>query len=201
MFAILQKAKVVAHSSIKNGDRFTRWVVIDAAGDPRGANTYVQCLCECGVERKVRVTHLLRGHSRSCGCLQAMIAAEIGRQRRKEGNTSAVNSKILAYKRGAKFRDLVWELSREEFLYLTNEPCFYCKSKPQNVSKNRGGFADGNFIYNGIDRKDSKVGYVLSNCVPCCKRCNIAKSDMSIEEFLEWVDKVAERTSTIREIL
>ena len=45
---------------------------------------------------------------------------------------------------------------------------------------------------NGIDRVDSGKGYVINNVVPCCKYCNIAKGEMSREDFLKWVKRVYE---------
>jgi hypothetical protein len=43
----------------------------------------------------------------------------------------------------------------------------------------------------GIDRRDNSVGYLISNCAPCCKNCNLAKRDMSEAEFLRWVARIA----------
>jgi hypothetical protein len=37
-----------------------------------------------------------------------------------------------------------------------------------------------------LDRKDSSVGYVISNLVVCCKRCNLSKADRFTYE--EWVE-------------
>jgi hypothetical protein len=46
----------------------------------------------------------------------------------------------------------------------------------------------GNFITsNGgsLDRKDSSIGYILDNVVPCCASCNKVKSDvLSYEEMV-----------------
>lgn len=50
-----------------------------------------------------------------------------------------------------------------------------------------------NFLYNGIDRVDSKKGYVAGNVVTCCRNCNQAKSDKSIDEFEEWAIRLAEQ--------
>ena len=37
----------------------------------------------------------------------------------------------------------------------------------------------------GVDRKDSALGYVLDNCVPCCERHNRAKNDtFTYDEWL-----------------
>jgi hypothetical protein len=56
-------------------------------------------------------------------------------------------------------------------------PCFYC------------GHSE---IYgvNGVDRKDNAVGYTLENSVPCCATCNFAKRQMTVAEFIAWVDRV-----------
>jgi 5-methylcytosine-specific restriction endonuclease McrA len=45
------------------------------------------------------------------------------------------------------------------------------------------------FIYNGLDRIDSNLGYSVANCVPCCTKCNYAKGNMTLLEFKEWLSK------------
>jgi hypothetical protein len=39
------------------------------------------------------------------------------------------------------------------------------------------------------------VGYTIENVVPCCKRCNQAKSDQSVVDFLAWIRRVYEHTT------
>jgi 5-methylcytosine-specific restriction endonuclease McrA len=51
--------------------------------------------------------------------------------------------------------------------------------------------ASGVFVWNGIDRLDSSVEYVISNCVPCCSKCNVAKHFHAVDDFLSWVDRIA----------
>lgn len=75
-----------------------------------------------------------------------------------------------------------FNLSKDEFYILTQNNCYYCGASPKNKQRN--------FIYNGIDRMDSAIGYELSNCVPCCKHCNVCKSTMSVNEFYDWVSRV-----------
>ena len=43
---------------------------------------------------------------------------------------------------------------------------------------------------NSLDRIDSKIGYTLKNCVPCCKKCNTMKWDLSIQDFYSHIDKI-----------
>lgn len=57
---------------IKNGTRYGRWTVIEevaASGDRR-----FKCQCDCGTISSVRLTHLRRGASKSCGCLAAELS-------------------------------------------------------------------------------------------------------------------------------
>jgi len=47
------------------------------------------------------------------------------------------------------------------------------------------------FHFNGIDRVDSEIGYVPENVVTACKYCNIAKRDMTKDQFLDLVARIA----------
>lgn len=49
--------------SIKIGDKFNEWTVIDKGTKPK----YFKCRCSCGVEREVCYTNLISGKSKSCG--------------------------------------------------------------------------------------------------------------------------------------
>ena len=43
---------------------------------------------------------------------------------------------------------------------------------------------------NGIDRVDPKIGYILSNCVSCCKDCNSIKFAQNLTEFKQMVSDI-----------
>jgi len=65
----------------------------------------------------------------------------------------------------ARGREYTLTLSQVRELF--RGPCEYCL-KPAAGS---------------IDRKDSSIGHVPSNCVPCCRRCNTIKNSMP---FAAW---------------
>jgi hypothetical protein len=50
------------------GQRFGRWLVVGDSVSVR-SQTHYPCRCDCGIERNVRGTYLIRGNSQSCGCL------------------------------------------------------------------------------------------------------------------------------------
>jgi hypothetical protein len=39
----------------------------------------------------------------------------------------------------------------------------------------------------GIDRRDNELGYTVTNSVPCCPACNVAKAKMNEAEFRAWI--------------
>lgn len=73
-------------------------------------------------------------------------------------------------------------LSFNEFVSLSQMNCHYCSSGPINKK--------GDLLWNGVDRIDSNLDYTLSNCVPCCKICNFAKSNLNINDFYNHINKI-----------
>lgn len=60
------------------GERFGRWTVVKLDGyDKSGKNTMFLCKCDCGKTRRVLRNSLLRGLSKSCGCLCKEIQSEL----------------------------------------------------------------------------------------------------------------------------
>lgn len=89
--------------------------------------------------------------------------------------TSFLNYKQRAFKKKLEF--LLTEIEYKKFIY---EKCYYCGKSPKNDNTN------------GIDRKNNKVGYILTNCVSCCKECNIMKKDLKDDEFIQCCKNVCE---------
>lgn len=89
-----------------------------------------------------------------------------------------------------KKRNLCFEISKKDFIDITSKNCFYCGVEPKQIFINP--YGNGNYIFNGIDRTDSSIGYTIENCVPCCGRCNEAKMKESKSDFLSWVKRVYE---------
>ena len=94
-------------------------------------------------------------------------------------------SKSLAgYTKEAESRNLPFELTEQQWDWLTRSPCYLC------------GYQSVKGI--GIDRLDNTIRkYSLENCRPCCGSCNDMKGEFSLSEFLEqckyivnhWKDK------------
>lgn len=71
---------------IATGQRFGRWVVVEA---PTGIRA--DCICDCGTRRAVRTCDLLAGRSKSCGC----IAVELNTARSTRHGLWSGNKRLM----------------------------------------------------------------------------------------------------------
>ncbi len=163
------------------GAKFGNWEVLDYVGslpNKKGRKIYYKCRCICGNERNVSHQALRDGTSVSCRCSRRLPLGEAAR-----------NLFFYRYKYYTNKRKIFWGLSKEEFDILVVKDCTYCGSPPRPML---GVKYHGKFYcnLNGIDRKDSQQGYILENCATCCSYCNIMKSDKSIDDFLNQIEKI-----------
>jgi len=93
-------------------------------------------------------------------------------------STCSVCSAELVYRQyqyKAKARNLTFRLSLDEFTKLIEQSCHYC----------------GEYEVMGVDRVDNRIGYLLSNSVPCCMECNFMKRTMEKHRFVNRAVKIA----------
>lgn len=76
--------------------------------------------------------------------------------------------------------------SRELFHGITQMHCHYCGIEPKRIRKKR----KYSYIFNGIDKIDPNLGYVLDNIVPACWTCNSAKGNMSYNNFIAYLKRM-----------
>jgi hypothetical protein len=136
-----------------------------------------ECECECGEICYVSSSDLKRGRVNYCSKCS-----------KNKSEKSTLNILYKIYKRNAIKRNYSFELTIDEFKELINKNCYYCNSKPQQILHKEGMKFD--LIYNGIDRKNNKIGYTHENCVTACKFCNIAKRNFKSEDFIKWINQI-----------
>lgn len=82
------------------GEQFGRWTVLAAAPDhitKSGEKRPMwSCACSCGTTKDVVESNLLRGQSRSCGCLRREILPEARRLARLRRQVESVSNKVSA---------------------------------------------------------------------------------------------------------
>jgi hypothetical protein len=181
------------------GQRFGRLIVLESAGlkvMPSGqTRTLWKCRCDCGNETIV-LGYELTAHTRSCGCIRREKCSKLGTSSRGAPGAAVINKAFYECREGAAKRGLEFLIDKETFTMLVHQNCNYCGRPPRaltarNKRHSEAWQKENTEFCNGIDRVDSTRGYILANIVPCCKTCNIAKNNLTLQEFLDWVDTIA----------
>ena len=160
---------------------------------PPSSNVKIEYQCDdCGAIKRVGAHTLFyrensqyqkTGETLCSSCANKRMSGKENSQY-KHGNSRYCEYRYNANKRGFEF-----SLSLEDFERITGMECHYC-----------GGFSsewDVRSRGNGIDRKDSDLGYFTNNCVPCCSKCNFVKNSMHYSDFINYIKRIAERFNEV----
>jgi hypothetical protein len=179
------------------GQRFGRLVAIEyvraqqcKSKDTHQTKSIWRFKCDCGniIERKL--AHVKNGDTRSCGCLRdELFYKRLCDTVLLPSGESSFNGLYNSCRRGAIGRGYIWNISKDQFREITKKNCAYCGCPPINEFRSNVS-SNGTYKYSGVDRIDSTMGYEIDNVVPCCWKCNRAKSTMPVNEFLLWAKSV-----------
>ena len=168
---------------IKAGTIFNKVRVIDFAYSAKSRAYYFTECMTCGTESTRRIDHIKTNPEYCNFCKEKMTA--------KPKVESVINTIYSGYRTNANSRNISFELTKDSFTKLISQTCFYCGQEPIesqfSKSTNR---TETKFMHNGVDRLDSKVGYTIENCVPCCSMCNLMKNKFSAEDFLSKIEQI-----------
>jgi hypothetical protein len=96
----------------------------------------------------------------------------------------SIEFNFIHYKYDSTLKRREFNLSFEQFETIVKSPCFYC-----GIIQDKG--------FNGIDKTDQTQGYVIENCVSCCKLCNFMKGAVDNITFLQRVEHILKRNTMI----
>lgn len=172
------------------GQKYHRLTVLECANSINGRSAW-KCQCDCGNYKIIKTEELRSGGTKSCGCLNT---------EQRSLRAENMYSKCIKYTPLEATARSVWrknyiEMPFEDFYIISQKLCYYCNAKPSNIQNMAYKHSsqkmkdNGFFIYNGLDRLDNFKPHSISNCVACCKYCNYAKRERSIDEFKDWLVK------------
>lgn len=152
-----------------------------------------ECKCDCGETFICRdVDYVLKRKLGCKHCTQSKIQTSKSKSECGFSHKGLIRRLYREYERGAAKRNLQFEISEEKFIELITGKCAYCDSEPElhNGHLRYMQKTEEPLKFNGIDRINTKLGYIEGNVVSCCSKCNYAKHDLSLNEFKDWVKKV-----------
>lgn len=91
---------------------------------------------------------------------------------------------VIAY-HIAKRRNIPWNLTKEEYLALIANPCYYCGWPLPTEGM-------------GLDRLDFDGDYSPSNVKPCCTECNLARGVWFTPDEMRLIGEVIGRIKAAR---
>lgn len=172
------------------GQKFGNLLVLRQEQNDKTNHAQWLCQCDCGNKKVIKGSYLKIGRTKSCGC------STTNRLKKSPGFVS-FNHKFNLYKTTAKRRKIKFQLELNDFIRITSQSCFYCGDIPKTYNvydytkcASKETYEKGQISINGIDRIDSKVGYTVENCVPCCMNCNYAKNALTTEDFKTHILKI-----------
>ena len=98
------------------------------------------------------------------------------RKPRKPRKKDFIKEKYNRYRLGAKYRNIEFMITFEEFKDFWQKPCYYCGEEINKI---------------GLDRINNKREYKVDNIVSCCSDCNYLKGRFTKDKFIEQCKKVA----------
>jgi len=182
-------------SSYNIGDIFGGLKILEILpSNQQGKHVKLRCMCNyCNTETIMNGSSIKKRNS--CGCRQNdsstwknSTGPKMKPWQLPKGQ-AAKNNLLQQYIRGAKKRNLEYSLTMEDFEKLVTGECNYCGRQGTQIIKGQGK-TSGDFVYTGIDRIDSKQGYIKYNCVSCCWDCNDMKKNRSNENFFLHIKRI-----------
>lgn len=133
------------------GERFGSLVI-----KSKSVNGHVKCQCDCGKIKKVFISSLYSGATKSCGCLRVNMMTGSNSRFWKGGITEII--------RGIKKSPKYWKWVR----HVKKRDAFTCQCCGKtDLSKNLHAHHIRNFADN------IKIGFELDNGVTLCKNCHV----------------------------
>ena len=169
---------------IPDGSRYGKLLVLEYAYTYKKKRFY-NVQCDCGASKTMLGITIRNSKSQSCGCTRTEA------QNKLKLPDEIAMARIIkhSYLCGAERRGLIFDLTFEKFFKIIKSNCDYCGIEPCNSQKKKG---KERFFFNGVDRIDSNIGYVLGNVVAACGTCNIAKKNATREDFIAWAMKLVD---------
>ena len=151
-----------------------------------------KCICDCGQVTLVQQNHLIRGTTKSCGCLHKRIGKESPFYKGYEEISLDFFNHIKACEKPQKYRqkrDFTVTIEYLWNLYIKQNKKCAISGVEIKFTERLG--SRGRRCSASLDRIDSTKGYIEGNVQWVHKIVNIMKNKTDMNEFISWCSKIA----------
>jgi len=135
---------------------FGRLIVICRVENARNRQTQWKCLCTCGESTIVRSTHLLTGHTKSCGCL---IKEAVSESSKTHGMRET-----LEYSTWILMKNRCNNPNSDKYYLYGGRGIKVCSEWNNSFENFYADMGDRPTNVHSIDRKDNNGNYTPENC-------------------------------------
>jgi len=150
---------------------------------------FYTCKCICGTIKDIKAWDFNRNIF-SCGCLHKEICSNKTPHNKLPIREAVINILYKNYYDRSNKKHIEFSLTKEDFKKLLFNNCYYCNCKPNQITKDKAKKQREDLLHNGIDRKNSNLGYTIDNCVSCCKTCNYGKRNLTEEDWFKYLNQL-----------
>ena len=137
--------------------RFGKLVVIRERPDlKKSYNRFVECLCDCGNSKVIRLDFLKNGHTQSCGCLQK----ELTKKRSLRHDLSSVPE----YGIWKNIKQRCYNSKNNNYHYYGSSGVTMCAEWRDSFEAFYHDMGPRPSLDHTVDRKDGTQGYSKDNC-------------------------------------
>lgn len=183
------------------GDKIGDYELIECTGRQEG-KWKVKCL-KCGKEQIIRLSNARKRVAGGCSYCNGHVGQKMPQKSRTapdghlmytldELSYTEYKTKIEGFSKHEGRKTKSFELTLDDWTSLIHSNCAYCGAPPssKNQYTNKRKTKPEIFYMNGIDRVDPNKGYIKSNCVPCCSKCNRMKWDLQKDEWVQHMKQI-----------
>lgn len=165
------------------GQRFGRLTVVGQSFRQHNRRHW-PCKCECGKLTSVATSHLVTGHTKSCGCLEdeSRGKSRISHGQSRGGYISTQYHLFLKAKERSKRKNVPFNLTLDDIEVPT-----HCPLLGTLLVRNIGMVGHDSYT---IDELIPGIGYIPGNVQTISYRANTIKSDATIEELEKLVNNL-----------
>lgn len=181
----MKKLKVI-------GETYGELTVTSEHSKTRNGHIRYNCLCSCGKERKVLLTHLRQGNTKDCGCKRRKNKLHPQWKGFGEISGNVWHNKVIRSAKGQKGRkplEINIDVEYGWNLYLNQNKKCALTGQDLYFSSLTDGTTNAS-----LDRIDSSKGYVKGNVQWLEKDVNMMKRIYSQEYFIEICKMIANYT-------